>query len=75
MVLEWIDPKKRKLHEVENLREYSNETARVAAPYAYADDLATCFAGRQAKYMQQLQAKWLTAFCTISKLVRSTHAR
>jgi hypothetical protein len=44
MVLEWIDPKNRKLLEDENLREYSKEKARVAATYAYADDLATCSA-------------------------------
>jgi hypothetical protein len=57
MILEWIDPKNRKLYEDENLREYSNETGRDAAPYAYADNLATCSAGSQAEYIQQLQAE------------------
>jgi hypothetical protein len=68
MVLKWIDPKNRKHHEDETLREYSNETARDSAPYAYADDLATCSAGLQVEYMQQLQAKWLSAFCKFSGL-------
>jgi hypothetical protein len=62
-ILEWIDPKNRKLHKNENLREYSDKTAINAAPYAYADDLATCSTGPQVEYMQQLQAKWLSAFC------------
>jgi hypothetical protein len=57
MVLEWIVPKNRKLHEDENLREYSDKTARDAAPYAYADDLTTCSAGPQAQYMQQIHAE------------------
>jgi hypothetical protein len=60
--------KNKKLHEDENLREYSNKTTRDAALYAYTDDLATCSAGPQAKCMQQLQAKWLSAFCTFSGL-------
>jgi hypothetical protein len=68
MVLKWIDPKNRKFHEDKNLREYSNETARDAVSYAYADDLATCSAGPQAEYMQQLQVKWLTTFCAFSGL-------
>jgi hypothetical protein len=55
----WIDPTNKKLHEDENLREYGNETANEAAPYAYEDDLATCSAVPQAEYMQQLQANWL----------------
>jgi hypothetical protein len=62
MVLKWIDPKNRKLNEDESLQKYSNETARDAAPYAYANNLTTCSAGPQAKCMQQLQAKWLSAF-------------
>jgi hypothetical protein len=68
MVLKWIDPMNRKLHEDENLREYSNKSARDAASYAYADDLATCSAGLQVEYMQQMQAKWLSTFCTFSGL-------
>jgi hypothetical protein len=70
MVLEWIDPKNRHLYVNEKWREYSNETARDVAPFAYADDLATWAAGPQAEYMQQfqlqLQAKWLSAFCAFS---------
>jgi hypothetical protein len=57
MVLEWIDPKNTHLHMNENLLEYSDKIARDAALFAYADDLATCYAGPRAKYMQQLQAK------------------
>jgi hypothetical protein len=68
MVLEWIDPKNRKLHEDKNLQDYSNKTARDTASHAYADDLATCSAGPQAEYMQQLQAKRLSAFCAFSGL-------
>jgi hypothetical protein len=70
MVLEWIDPKSRHLHVNKNLREYSEQTAINAALYAYAnvDDLATCSAGPQAKYMQQLQTKWLSTFSTFSGL-------
>jgi hypothetical protein len=49
MLLKWIDSKNRNLHEDKNLREYSNETARDAAIYAFADDLATCSAGPQAE--------------------------
>jgi hypothetical protein len=66
MVLKWIDSKNRKLHENKDLQEYSDETAIHAAPYAYADDLATCSAGPQAEYTQQLQATWLSAFCEFS---------
>jgi hypothetical protein len=68
MILECINPKNRKLHDVESLREYRNKTARDAAPYAYADDLATCFASPLVEYMQQLQAKWLSEFCAFSGL-------
>jgi hypothetical protein len=68
MVLEWINPKNRKLHDDENLREDNDQTARDAAPYAYIDDLATYSAGSQAEYMQQLRAKWLSAFCVFSGL-------
>jgi hypothetical protein len=68
MVLEMIDPKKRKLHEDENLQEYTNETAKDAASYAYTDNLATCSAGLQVEYIQQLQVKWFFAFYTFSGL-------
>jgi hypothetical protein len=69
MVLESIDPKNKKLHKDESLQEYINEIARDAALYAYADDLATCSAGPQAEYTQQLQAKWLCTFCAFSGLM------
>jgi hypothetical protein len=51
-LLEWIDPKNRKLHEDVNLRQYTDQTAKDAAPYAYADDLITYSAGQQVAYMQ-----------------------
>jgi hypothetical protein len=66
MILEWIDPKNRKLHENEDLQKYSDITAINDAPYAYIDDLATCSAGPQAEDMQQLQ--WLSAFYALSGL-------
>jgi hypothetical protein len=69
MILEWIVLKNRKLHEDENLRKYSNKTARDNAPYVYADNLANCSADLRAEYMQQLQAKWLSAFCALSGLI------
>jgi hypothetical protein len=68
MILEWIDPKNRKLHENEDLQEYSDQTAINAAPYAYADNPVTCSAGPEAEYVQQLQATWLSAFCAFSGL-------
>jgi hypothetical protein len=68
MVLEWIDPRNKKLYKDENLQEYNDTKAKDTAPYAYADDLATSSAGPQAKCMQQLQEKWLSAFCIFSGL-------
>jgi hypothetical protein len=54
----------------ENLREYSNKTAINAAPYAYANNLATCslYGHMLFEYMQQLQAKWLFVFSAFSGL-------
>jgi hypothetical protein len=69
MVLEWIDLKNRHLHVNENLRVYSDETARDAAPFTYADDLATVSGGPFAEFLRQLQEKWFSAFCAFSGLM------
>jgi len=69
MLLEWIDPRNRHLHTAEGDLDYSDEDAEQAKLNAYADDLGTATAGPRAEYMQQLQAKWVSAFCTFTGLV------
>ena len=55
ILLEWIDPRNRHLHQDETLEPYDDRTAQDSAPFAYADDLATCSSGIKAQYMQQLR--------------------
>jgi hypothetical protein len=69
ILLEWIDPRNRHLHVDENLEAYDDVTARDAAPFAYADDLATISSGTKGEYMLQLQATWLSSFCAFAGLV------
>jgi hypothetical protein len=69
MLLEWIDPRNRHLHTTELDTDYSDEDAERTHLNAYADDLGSNTAGPRAEYMQQLLAKWISAFCTFLGLV------
>ena len=69
MLLEWIDPANRFLHNSEKESKYSEEDIIKAKMAAYADDLCTITGGPRGAFMQTLQAKWLSAFCAFTGLV------
>jgi hypothetical protein len=66
IMLEFIDPANRFLHAAESGITYTDEDIRATQLNAYADDLCTITSGPRAGYMQTLQAKWLSAFCTFT---------
>ena len=69
ILLEWIDHTNLTLHTAEDLPAqpgYTAAGAKKSNPQAYADDLNTMTAGPNARYMQQLQATWLSAFCAFT---------
>ena len=68
ILLEWIDPANRDLHQDEDIH-YSNEDIANTTSTAYADDLATTARGPNANKMQQLTTNWLSAFCAFAGLV------
>ena len=69
MLLEWIDPANRFLHNSEKESKYSEEDIIKAKMAAYADYLCTITGGPRGAFMQTLQAKWLSAFCAFTGLV------
>ena len=68
ILLEWIDPANRFLHTGER-NTYSNDDIDKTTMAAYADDLCTITGGMNRAYMQQIQAKWLSAICAFTGLV------
>ena len=78
--LDWIDPDKKDLHPAgfhdlsrptHFTAPLTQPTARTTDPHienAYANDLATISTGANAYTIQQMQAEWISAFCTFTGL-------
>lgn len=69
ILLDWIDPANRDLHQDEAGLEYSDQDVHDCKAAAYADDLATCAGGDNGPRMQQIITNWLSAFCAFAGLV------
>ena len=69
ILLEWIDHRNQHIKDSEQNLNYSQSDAEGVHMNAYADDLGTIVEGKRAAYMQQIQANWISAFCTFTGLV------
>jgi hypothetical protein len=69
ILLKWIDLKNRHLHSTETGLDFSDQDAQAAQMNAFADDLGTITAGKNAAAMQKIRASWILSFCTFTGLI------